>query len=271
MSEPVLLPPVHLAALDIRRSASTLGLREARYLVDLYYTMQDYRKRSASQMRELGEAFEPNAVIAWSMETFETVEKSIKSALQTYAMSQVPGEWAMSIHGIGPVIAAGLLAHIDPARTTTAGKLWAFAGLDPTRKWEKGEKRPWNAALKRLAWIIGDSFVKHRNSPKDVYGKLYDYRKALEIERNEAGRFADQAATTLLERNIRDKATRAVYASGKLPDGRIDLRARRWAVKIFLAHYQHVAYEAQFGMPPAKPYVIDRLGHADFIKPPNWR
>jgi hypothetical protein len=55
-----------------------------------------------------------------------------------------------------------------------------------------------------------------------------------------------------------------------LPPARIHRRAVRYAVKLFLAHYHHVAYEVEFGEPPPKPYVIEHLGHVDFIGPPNW-
>ena len=37
--------------------------------------------------------------------------------------------------GIGPVIAAGLLANIDIKQAPTVGHIWRFAGLDPTNKW----------------------------------------------------------------------------------------------------------------------------------------
>lgn len=47
-------------------------------------------------------------------------------------------------------------------------------------------------------------------------------------------------------------------------------RAKRWAVKLFLAHYHHVAWSLATGTPPPKPYVISVLGHADFIAPPNF-
>lgn len=291
------LIPLTLADLDLRRSASTLGDREARYLVDLYYSMQDQRKRCANQMLALGAGNEPHAMIQWSTDTFLTVEKSIKGAMESYALAQRPGAWAMSIRGIGPIIAAGLLAHIQmapwrcvqrtgpkdgctpeaphgpgcaPRFTRTAGAVWRYAGLDPTSKWEKGKVRPWNARLKRLSWIIGDMFVKHRNHPSDFYGKLYDQRKVLELERNDAGNFADTARRTLEERAIKDKKLKTTYESGKLPLGRLELRARRWAVKIFLAHYHHVAYECYFGEAPPKPYVIAHLNHAGMIEVPNW-
>lgn len=303
--QPLEAPPaVKLAKLDVRRSAKTMGPQEARYLVDLYYQMQEYRKRSANQCRAIGDD-EPHALIAWSADTFDTVERSIKSALGSYAEAQRPGDWAMSVHGIGPVIAAGLLAHInvnpwkclefrqrspgpnvgkgpctpesphenkgcDYKPVRTAGGVWAFAGLDPNAKWEKGEVRPWNARLKVLAWKIGDSFMKQRNSPKDFYGKIYSADKARRVAKNEAGGFAELAATTLEERKIVDKKLKATYTAGRLPDGRIEQQAQRCAAKMFLSHYFEVAYECEFGERAPGPYAIEQLKHAHYIAPPNW-
>lgn len=284
---------------DLRDSAALLGKKEARYLVDLYYTIQDQRKRAASQ--RLAGKEEPQALTDWLFEQFRVLENDVKRSLTVYSVSAAPGQWAQSIHGIGPVIAAGLLAHIDvnPWRCNepemrggkrktcsekephpngkckrepvhTAGGVWRFAGLDPTSKWVKKTRRPWNAELKRLAWIIGDSFCKQRNSPKDVYGKLYEQRKVQEVMKNQRGDFADQAAASLKERTIRDADLKKKLESGQLPDGRIELRARRYAVKLFLAHYHHVAYETEFGQIPPKPYALTHLGHAHYIAPPNW-
>jgi hypothetical protein len=196
-------------------------------------------------------------------------ERMIAAGLKRYADAHVPGVWAQSICGIGPVLSAGLLAHIDIEKAPTVGHIWRFAGLDPTVRWEKGEKRPWNARLKVLCWKIGDSFVKQSGRDRDIYGKVYRARKALETERNESGLFADQAAATLAAKQFRDE-TRKRYESGRLPDGRIDLRARRYAVKLFLSHYHHVAYECRYGEPPPKPYVLEHGGHAHFLRPPHW-
>jgi len=79
-----------------------------------------------------------------------------------------------------------------------------------------------------------------------------------------------QAARSLEERKIKDKDLKACYEAGRLPAGRLDLRARRYAVKLFLAHLHHVMYEDHFETPPPKPYVIEHGGHVHFIGPPNW-
>jgi hypothetical protein len=55
-----------------------------------------------------------------------------------------------------------------------------------------------------------------------------------------------------------------------LPPAQIDNRARRYAVKLFLAHLHHVWYETEFGEAPPKPYPIAIMGHAHYIMPPGW-
>lgn len=263
------LPEItRLARADIRAAAALLGPEAARYNVDLYYQVQEFRKATANRVRSGDE--EPTSVAEWTFRAFATTEEVVKTLLDEYTSLSVIGRWSKSMYGIGPVIAAGLMGHIDIERAPTVGHIWRFAGLDPSVRWAKGERRPWNAQLKTLCWKIGDSFVKFHNRDECIYGKVYEERKALEVSRNEAGQFADQAAQTLTDRNIKDKATRAVYEAGRLPDGRIDLRARRYAVKLFLSHWHHVAFESRFGEPPPKPYILTRPEHTHYVAPPGW-
>ena len=256
---------------DLVKAASTLSVDEARYLVDAYYAMQEYRKAAGNQVRALAESEEPHGVIQWLFDQNTTVEKQILRALDSWTDTLPAARWAKSICGIGPVISAGLAAHIDVSRSATVGHIWRFAGLDPTVEWKKGEKRPWNAGLKTLCWKIGESFVKVSGNDADFYGKLYIQRKQYEQQRNDSGALADQAAQKL-ERFKIGKETDAykAYAIGKLPPAHIHARAKRWTVKLFLAHYHHVAWTLATGTAPPKPYVISILGHADMILPPNF-
>jgi hypothetical protein len=257
---------------DLRDSVKLMGSGEVRFLVDLYYTVQNYRIRSSNQRRDLVKSEEPHALVSWSLDLFEKFEKDVQSTLHAYSRDKELGCWAMSIHGIGPVIAAGLLAHIDIEKAPTVGHIWRFAGLDDPAnyEWKKGTIRPWNARLKRLCWIIGGSFVRLRHLDADIYGKVYESRKQIEVEKNERGDFAPLAARSLQTKQIKDKDLKATYEAGRLPDGRIDLRARRYAVKLFLSHYHHVAYELHYKKPPPKPYILTQDNHAHFIEPPNW-
>jgi len=254
---------------DLLRAARTLGVKEARYLVNAYYAMQEARKGAGNQINALSLTNQPHTVIAWLHDQNATVEKQIKRALDAWSDSIPVARWAKTV-GISPVIAAGLAAHIDIARCPTVGHIWRFAGLDPTQEREKGTKCPWNAELKALCSKIGESFVQGARNDADFYGRLYLQRQAHEAAANDAGKFADQANRKLehfkLARNT-DACTS--YSQGKLPPTHVHARAKRWAVKLFLSHYHEVALRLA-GQEPVKPFGIDILNRAHYIAPPNF-
>ena len=195
------------------------------------------------------------------------MEDQIKISLDVFSYNQPLGEWARAQVGIGPVIAAGLLAHINIEKATTAGAIWRFAGLDPTTEWKKGKKRPWNASLKALCWKAGESFVKTCNREDAFYGQLYKARKEIEAKKNEAGDFAEQAAEGAARVGKTTEAYKA-YSVGKLPDGHIHARAKRWAVKRFLADYQTVGFFLQHSKLPPLPYPFVQMeGHTHLTVP----
>lgn len=255
---------------DLRNAAKLMGVREARYFVNCYYDLQDYRIASGNQQRKLLEGEEPSEFIGWLNTNLDVLEGQIKAMLDKWSSAQHMGVWARNVCGIGPVISSGLLANIDITKAPTVGHIWRFAGLDPTSKWEKGEKRPWNASLKRLCWLMGESFVKVSGNKNDVYGKLYLERKEYERRRNEGGELADQAKARLVTDAGRKRKLEpgliAILEDGKLPAAALHERAKRWAVKIFLAHWHAEAWREQYGTEPPKPYPIAILGHAHQIK-----
>jgi len=279
---------------DLAEAAATLGPDEARFMVDAYYMMQDQRKRFANQLLSLTLLGEPHDVLPWFMNQSRTLENQCKRALGKFAEAHPVGERILTVVGIGPVITAGLLAHIDMEpwcctksfkekdrctekepheglgcglhRTETAGQIWRFAGVDPTSKWGKGERRPWNASLKTLCWKIGESFVKQKGREGCFYGQLYDQRKAYETEKNERLEYADQAAAILKAKPTHKQAD--TYATGKLPKSHIHERSKRYAVKLFLAHLHEIWYWHEFGKSPPLPYPIAHLGHAHKVEPP---
>ena len=321
--------PERLVRADLRAAAATLTAHEARYLVDMYYTVQENRKRSANQVRALATAGEPNDCVQHFTRAAIKFEGDLRYALGQYAASQPIGAWAQSITGIGPVISAGLMAHIDIEKAPTVGHIWRFAGLDPNSDWKGTVKaeaivkehlakrkptpedvlaiaqkmngigyeaalrhattksdgtpreltaesiasafalRPWNAKLKTLCWKIGESFVKVSNNPQDVYGHIYAERKIQEQDKSLQGDYREQAEAKAATVGKNTDAYKA-YSIGQLPPAHIHARAERYATKLFLAHWHHVAYESHFGTPPPKPYVIEHMGHAHYIAPPNW-
>jgi hypothetical protein len=261
--------PLSKLSKDVRDSALLIERDEARNLVSTYYGLQKFRLALRNQERQLVKAEKPHRVVEHFAGELASLEKNMISVLDKYSLTSEVGEWSRSVLGIGPVIAAGLMAHIDINRAPTVGHIWRFAGLDPTVTWGKGEKRPWNADLKVLCWKIGDSFVKVSNRPDAFYGQIYRERKAFEVTRDEDGYNATAAEQTLASKKFRDAAVKRIYESGHLPPGRLDLRARRYATKLFLAHWHEVAYKAEFGKEPPLPYPIAHLGHAHKIEVPT--
>lgn len=334
--------PIDRLTRDLRDAAATLSRHEARFLVDAYYSMQEQRKRGANQVRALETSGEPHRVLAWYADQSERLENQVKRALDAYSAADPLGQWAREVVGIGPVIAAGLLAHIDIKKAPTAGHIWSFAGLNSDVAWLGGKdaekavrafvdsegaanadqivaiakglgccpkwlarravraatgaeipfrgmdrmndldyvaltiegidirkkhlmlglsKRPWNASLKVLCWKIGESFVKVSGNPEAHYGRAWAERKALEIANNAAGKYAGQAAEGA-ERVGKTTEAYKAYSQGRLPDGHVHARAKRYAVKLFLSHYHGQAYRLHYGQEPPLPYPIAVLGHA---------
>ena len=260
------LEPIMKMSKDIKDASHILSAEEARFLVDAYYQMQDDRIRSDNRIRSMDKSGEPNLVLQWLSDQSTSLEKQVKTALERYANSSKVGRWLLSITGIGPVITAGLMAHIDIEKAETAGAIWRYAGLDPTQEWKKGEKRPWNASLKTLCWKAGESFVKVSGKDHAQYGKLYVEKKEYYQKKNEADEYKEEA----LKRSEKvGKSTEAYkhYKKGKLPPGHIHARAKRYAVKIFLSHLFDFWYKDHYDKEPPKPFAIAILGHAHEIKP----
>lgn len=265
------LNPIERLSRDLRTAATTLSDDEARYLVDAYYQMQEQRIRAAHQERTLTESGEPHDVIAWLRNQSATLEKQIQVSLDRYTGAHDCGFWMRAVKGIGPVISAGMLAHIDIEKAPTVGHIWSFAGLDPKVKWEKGQKRPWNAQLKTLCWKAGESFVKFSGGKEPAYyGLIYRARKDEETTKNDAMAFAEQAAHILETKRI-GKATDAykAYSVGKLPPAHIHARSTRYAVKRFLSDLHCVWHFLHYGKLPPVPWVIEHGGHAHIVHPPH--
>jgi len=325
--------------LDQDTARSTLGemsREEVRAIVDMYYDLQSQRIRMGNRFDSLKKADKNRAVADWFLAYFDATEKNMGAVLSDYAQSKPIGRWAMSIRGIGPTLAAGLIAHIDITKAATAGAIWRFAGLDPstvrlsrTRAdeivkngisgrsvteaevrqiandlnrrfdtvWRLGHdkndkitkttlaaglaRRPYNESLKVLSWKISDQLcVKHRTSRTKArpdgpelafYGPLFDQRLDYETRKNEAGDYSEKAKSPeKLGKVGTDTKSYAAYKEGRLGEAEIKNRSRRWTVKLFLAHYQHVAYVMEYGKAPPNPYAFSILGHSKIIGPPNW-
>jgi hypothetical protein len=297
---------------DLKAGAGTMTKVEARFIVDTYYRMQDARIRNQGQIRAISQKAdegETHFVLSFFLKNFEILENQMKHTLQAYAESSVPGRWLKSICGIGPVISAGLLAHVDVTRAKYAGQVWRYAGICNPKvdKWEKGQKRPFNQKLKTLiVFKAGESFVKVQNKDNDIYGKIFAQRKREYIRKNQEGLLSAAAREVLASKNIGKTTDAYKWYAGcyrpellddfygltseqqktrmkkyevepgegqpMLPPAHIHARARRMAGKLFVSHFHEVLFFNMYGILPEMPYVIDCVSepaHRDYIPVPN--
>lgn len=128
-------------------------------------------------------------------------------------------------------------------------------------------KPPYNTELKKVCYLIGESFCKVSNRGS-LYGELYKERKAYETLKNENFEYREQAEKLLSEKNYdKNTDTYKCLIQGKLSPAHITMRAKRYAVKIFLTHFFEACYIYTHKKNPPVIYPIAHMGHVDYIKP----
>lgn len=128
-------------------------------------------------------------------------------------------------------------------------------------------KPPYNTDLKKVCYLIGESFCKVSNRGS-LYGEIYKERKALETLKNENLEYKEQTEKLLSENNYdKNSETYKCLIQGKLSPSHITMRAKRYAVKIFLTHFFEAAYIYKYKKNPPTIYPIAHQGHVDYIKP----
>ena len=169
----------------------------------------------------------------------------------------------------------------DEVALFSAKTQWSMSYLrengwdEKKQKWDKTKlvkaaaKIPYNKGLKTLVWKVGQSFMWCQNKPHSLYGSLYAERKAIEVGKNEAGLFAEQAANILATKNIsKDTIAYKYYTQGKLPPAHIAARTARWVEKIFISHLFEEMYRVKYNKVPPRYYTLEHLeGHHKEIMP----
>lgn len=138
----------------------------------------------------------------------------------------------------------GLLTHkVDYKDFPTISKWWAYMGrhtvdgIMPKRK--AGVQSNWSAPGRTLGFHVGDQF--NRQKDEHPYKALLNIRKAKRLQ--------DHPEWT---------------------KGHIHNAAKNEVVKIFLAHFWHVARVLD-GKPVSEPYAGALMGHTNIIEPFYWK
>lgn len=127
---------------------------------------------------------------------------------------------------------------------------------------------PYNLELKKKCFLIGESFMKQSNREGSLYGRIYKQRKLEETFKNDRGDYAKDAKRILESKDwSKDTETKKALLEGRLSAGHINMRAKRYAVKLFISHVFEAMYYDRYRETPPNPYVIEYMGHHDYIAP----
>ena len=162
--------------------------------------------------------------------------KDIEKRIYAYIYGVVKDEqlwkfYLSRVRGIGPVLAAGLITILNPARFETVSKMWKYSGLHTVNgkapRRVRGQKVDWNPTARKLCWLIGRSFQMVGGVYKQFYRMFYDESLRKHPDWTKAHHIA---------------------------------HARRVTVKLFLSHYWEVGRRLM-GLPVRKPYIIEKEPH----------
>ena len=186
------ISPLEFLRRDLLSAATTLTSEQARYLVDLYYQIQHNRTTANNQVKAAKKSAEPHLLIEWVHGQCYGLERSIVRILDAYSDMRADGVWAKSVFGIGPVLTAGLMAHIDVTKANTASGVWRFAGLDPTLHWFSKDE----AAKSVTALLLGKTLQRGVVADSDVETLASTCGKRADTLRRDAMRFGTDMKIT---------------------------------------------------------------------------
>lgn len=203
---------------DLKDAATLLTRSDVRALVDLFYMQQRQRIRINNQITAAKKDARSSDLLGWALNNQKLFESNCQRALEGWCQQyEIVDRWVKKIYGVGPIITAGMLAHLDEKPPPTVGHWWSFAGIIPGLKKEKGVKRKWNGTLKTLLWKMSSVQVRLYaiNPEKSVYGKLYYDRREYETQTNLSGKLSGQAQMALSEKNYSKETDAYKWYSGQ--------------------------------------------------------
>lgn len=208
------------------------------------------------------------------------LEKLITKQLKNHALYN---QYLALIRGIGPILAAGLIAYIgDIERFKHVSSLWQYCGYGMNRYCENCKKPTWveveydtGTLAKKLHPLESCSICKGDTIPivqSRISGYQSNWNDKLKVLAWKAGTsFVKQPAAKSKYRKLYDKIKKQehkqhpkkikVKTKTLYNDGHLHNRAMRKVVKIFLAHLWQT-WRRQEGLEVTEPYAKQLLSHS---------
>ena len=158
--------------LDVER-LSKLKNKELRILVESFYDMQKLRISMSNRVfaytkAGLIEYINPETALSKLKEAEKELEKEIKEVVTKHPLWDA---WFKDIKGIGPIMAAGVIAwRDDVAKADTVSAFWKFHGMAPSQTIRKrGEKLDYSPKAKTHVFKCGMQLLKAKSHYADIY------------------------------------------------------------------------------------------------------
>jgi len=261
-----------------------------RNLVDIYYDFQG--QRIQTQLR-IGSSERENSLTAEDLSVYgittifenaqnfeKDIEKLIVRQLKNHALYN---QYLQKIQGIGPLLAAGLIAYIDDIeKFDHVSSLWQYSGYGMNRYCDEC-KKPTSVDVKYDTGKVAKKLHPHETCPickgktrtilqKRMSGYQSNWNDRLKVLAwKAANSFVKQSAAKSKYRKLYDKIKAEEHRKhptkktekGKtyFNDGHLHNRAMRKVSKIFLAHVWQT-WRRQQGLETTEPYAKQLLGHS---------
>lgn len=206
---------------------------ELKALVEMYYDIQKFRQAGQNRDNPAMKAERLELAVAKLKNLEGYLVNEMVAVLPEYPIS----DWLLGLRGVGPMMAAALIASdLDPA-IDKPSSWWRFAGVGvvdgKNQRKRRGEKRSYNGFLRRTLYVLMGQFLKaHQpeHGRPSFYADLY-YRFKAESERDRA------------------EITQKIHHHA---------RAVMLTQRVFLTHLQEVWRQAEGLGPPRELYIVKK-------------
>ena len=154
-----------------------------RFWVKLFYETQRLRIITSNFVRDSKQNELVKNAFIHDAKDYATVEYNIRKQLEQVCKSQEVGRWLLGITGIGPALAASLLANFDITKANYGSNFVSYAGL-------ADNQRPWLGVEKSRA--ILDEILDGRTTITDEDVMEYSARVKWKYEVLYAGAYSEK-------------------------------------------------------------------------------
>lgn len=154
----------------------SVSKEDLKTFVKLYYETQRLRNITSNFVKDADDENVIEKAFLQDAVDYRIIENNIKNQLEAICQSQEVGRWLLGITGIGPALAAGLLANFDVTKAHYASNFTSYAGLaDHDRPWLGVEKSRniLNDILDGRTTITDDDVIEYSSKVKWKYETLY--------------------------------------------------------------------------------------------------